>query len=147
MTNETGVTTAMSSGRARADMIFAWVAALTVLAVVVQIFLAGVGVFGINAAKPKDASSFDPHRIFGDVIGVLALVMVILALVARVSKAAIWGSVVLLLLSEVAQRALASAGESNKWVGGLHAGDGALILVLVLWLTAQSHRRMAAAQR
>jgi hypothetical protein len=133
----------MSGAGRTADKIFAWLAALTALAVVVQVFLAGVGVFGIDAAKPEDASSFDPHRALGEIIGGLTLLMLIAALIARASKRVMWTSIVLFLLAEFAQHGLASGGNSNKWVGGLHALDGVVILLIALWLHLDSRSRLS----
>ena len=132
----------MSGASRVADKIFAVLAAITALALLVQVFLAGVGVFGINAAKPEDASSFDPHRALGEIIGGLALLMLIAALVARASKRVMWSSIVLFLLAEFAQHGLASGGNDNKWVGGLHALDGVIILLLALWLHLDSRPRL-----
>ena len=89
----------MSGASRVADKIFAVLAAITALAILVQVFLAGVGVFGINAAKPEDASSFDPHRVLGEIIGGLTLLMLIAALVARASRRVMWASIVLFLLA------------------------------------------------
>jgi Family of unknown function (DUF6220) len=125
-----------------AGKIFAGVAAITALAVVVQVFLAGSGVFGIDAAKVEDAGSFDPHRVLGEVIAGLTLVMLIAALVARAAKRIMWASIVLFLLAEFAQHGLASAGDSNKWLGGLHALDGVVILLIALWLHLDSRSQL-----
>src|SRR3954466_2188239 len=133
----------MSAATRTADKIFAGLAALTALAVVVQVFLAGVGVFGMDAPKAEDAGSFDPHRVLGEIIGGLTLLMLIAALVARASRRVMWASIVLFLLAEFAQHGLASGGNSNKWVGGLHALDGVVILLLALWLHLDSRPRLA----
>jgi len=135
---------AVSPARRNADTIFTWLAALTALDILVQVFLAGVGAFGDHARKVEDATSFDPHRFNGEIVAGLTLLMLIAALVARASKFQIWGSVVVFLLAEVAQHGLASGGDSNKWVGGLHAFDGILILLLVIGLHVTSRRRIGA---
>jgi uncharacterized protein DUF6220 len=132
----------MSPASRTADKIFAGLAAITALAVVVQVFLAGVGAFGMNAAKVEDAGSYDPHRVLGEVIGGLTLLMLIAALVARASRRVMWASIVLFLLAEFAQHGLASGGDSNKWIGGLHAFDGLVILLLALWLHLDSRPRL-----
>ena len=49
----------------------------------------------------------------------------------------------LALLVIVAQSGLA-AGDSNKWLGGLHALDGMVILLLSLWLAITAWRRRQA---
>jgi hypothetical protein len=125
-------------------VVYGYVAAFFVLGVLVQVFLAGVGVFGINASKVADASSFDPHRAWGTVLMVIALVLLILALIAWASRATVIGTLVLALLVIVAQSGLAAAGDSNKWLGGLHALDGMVILLLSLWLAVTAWRRTRA---
>ena len=53
---------------------------------------------------------------------------------------------VLALLVIVAQIGLAAAGDNNKWIGGLHALDGMVILLLSLWLAITARRRRTAAR-
>ena len=48
---------------------------------------------------------------------------------------------VLAVLVTVAQVGLAVAGDSSKWVGGAHALDGMVILLLSLWLAIAAMRR------
>jgi hypothetical protein len=52
---------------------------------------------------------------------------------------------VLALLVIVAQTSLAAAGENSKWIGGLHALDGMVILFSSLWLAITARRRRTAA--
>ncbi|HUY47046.1 MAG TPA: hypothetical protein VMV92_15150 [Streptosporangiaceae bacterium] len=47
----------------------------------------------------------------------------------------------LALLVVVAQVGLAAAGDSDKWIGGAHALDGMIILLLSLWLAISAWRR------
>jgi cytochrome b561 len=118
--------------------VYSGLTSLLALAVVVQVFLAGVGVFGVDSTDLDKASSFDPHRALGNVIGGLALVILLAAVIARAPARAVWGSIVLFLLAGFAQTGLAAAGDDNKWVGGLHAADGVVILLLALWLHLDS---------
>lgn len=144
MTMKTGVAAAQeprSGFRRGADVAYGYLAALFVLGVLVQVFLAGVGVFGINARKVANASSFDPHRAWGSVLMVFAIVLLIVALAAWQSRGTVIGTFVLALLVIVAQNGLAAAGDSNKWFGGLHALDGMVILLLSLWLAIAARRR------
>jgi hypothetical protein len=127
--------------RRGADLAYGYLAAFFVLGVLFQVYLAGVGVFGINARKVADASSLDPHRMWGSVLMVLALVLLILALVARQSAAVVLSTLLLAVLVIVAQMGLAAAGDSNKWLGGAHALDGMIILLLSLWLAIAAWRR------
>src|SRR4051794_4507979 len=105
----------MSGASRTADKIFAWLAAITALAVVVQVFLAGVGVFGMNAAKAEDASSFDPHRVLGEIIGGLTLLMLIAALVARASRRGMLGHHPVFLPPGVAPHRVPAGWNTNKW--------------------------------
>jgi heme A synthase len=82
-----------------------------------------------NALKIADASSFQAHRVFGLVLGATSLVLLILALLARQSRRTMLAALVLMLLAVTAEGALASAGESSKWVGRLHALDGTVVLL------------------
>ena len=125
----------------KADTVFAYLAALLVLAVIVQFFLAGLGVWGIDQRKLDKATSIDPHRVFADVIALIALLMFIAALVARTSKARIWVSITIVVLAAVVQSLLAAGGEHQHWVGGLHVLDGLVILGLAGWMhsSTRSH--------
>ena len=122
------------------DTVYGYLLGLFVLGVLVQIYLAGVGAFGRH-----QRGSFDPHENFGHALGIAAIVLLVLALVARVSRRTMIWAFVLALLTEVAQEGLASGGRSDKWVGGLHAFDAALILALSVWLLAWHRRRRAIA--
>ncbi|HEY6275712.1 MAG TPA: DUF6220 domain-containing protein [Streptosporangiaceae bacterium] len=141
-TGEAAVTQQRRGGvRGGFDLVYGYVTAFFVLGVLAQVFLAGVGIFGINAAKVGNATSLNPHRAWGTVLMVISLVMLILALVAWASRATVIWTFVLALLVIVAQSGLASAGEKNKWIGGLHALDGMVILLLSIWLAFAARRR------
>lgn len=120
--------------KATADKVFAYLAALLVLAIIVQFFLAGLGVWGIDQRKLGKATSLDPHRAVAGVVALIAVLMFIAALVARTSKAKIWVSISIAVLAEVVQSLLAAGGEHQHWVGGLHVLDGLIILGLAGWM-------------
>lgn len=125
----------VSGARAKADTVFAYLGALLVLAIVVQFFLAGLGVWGIDGHKDLGkATSLDPHRAVAGVIALIAILMFIAALVSRTSKAKIWVSIIIAVLAEVVQSLLATGGEHQHWVGGLHVLDGLIILGLAGWM-------------
>lgn len=128
--------------RRGADLGFAGLAGLFTLAVLAQVYLAGAGAFAPHTV----AHAFAPHEDLGNVLGIVAIVLFVLALVARVSTATVLGALVLALLTELAQHGLAQAGHHNRWVGGVHAFDGMLILMLALWLTVAGCRRRFAAR-
>jgi Family of unknown function (DUF6220) len=148
MTTKTGDVAATGQRRTGArgviDVVYGYLAAFFVLGVLFQVYLAGIGIFGINARKVANATSLNPHRAWGTVLMVIALVLLILALIAWASRATVIETFVLALLVIVAQSGLASAGESNKWIGGLHALDGMVILLLSLWLAIAAWRRRRA---
>jgi hypothetical protein len=144
MTEATTTTgTEVGGARAGADTVFAYLAALLVLGVVVQFFLAGLGVFSIPGHEDLGkVTSLDPHRALAAILAVIAILMFIAALVARTSKAKIWVSILVAVLAEPVQGLLASAGEDHHWVGGLHALDGLIILGLAGWLHRISRDRL-----
>jgi Family of unknown function (DUF6220) len=127
--------------RRGADLAYGYLAAFFVLGVLFQVYLAGVGVFGINARKVANASSLNPHRAWGSVLMLLAIILLILALAAWRSLAVVLSTLLLAVLVTVAQVGLAAAGDSNKWLGGAHALDGMIILLLSLWLAIAAWRR------
>jgi hypothetical protein len=146
-TSDVPVSQQRPAGARRAvDVAYGYLAAFFVLGVLVQVYLAGIGIFGINSTKVADATSLDPHRAWGTVLMVLSLILLILALIAWASRATVIWTLVLALLVIVAQTALAAAGDNSKWFGGLHALDGMVILLLSLWLAIMARRRRTAAR-
>jgi hypothetical protein len=109
------------------------VAGLFVACVVVQVFLAGLGVFDSPAA-------FVTHREFGWLFGWLTLVMLVLALVGRAPRR-ITGSVVLLLVLFALQSVLVVVRTDLPAVAALHPLNGFAILALG-WMTARASWRV-----
>jgi Mn2+/Fe2+ NRAMP family transporter len=132
----------LSPTRQRFDGAYGYLLGVFVLAVLVQIYLAGVGAFGER--KSNSSGAFNPHEDLGHYLGIAAVVLFVLALVARESKNTVIGSLVLALLTEVAQEGLAQGGHNDKWVGGLHAFDAALILGVAIWQFYMWRRRQKA---
>ena len=144
MTETTVASNDLTGWRRGVDRAYVYLVTLFFVGVLVQVFLAGVGAFGVfdsHATKIADASSFDPHRALGNILGGVALILLILAALVRASRATWVGALVLAILAAVAQSGLAGGGEHSKWVGGLHALDGIIILLLSGWLTGMAHRR------
>ena len=83
-----------AGARRAVDVAYGYLAALFVLGVLLQVYLAGIGIFGINSAKVANATSLNPHRAWGTVLMVLSLVLLILALIAWASRD---GMVILML--------------------------------------------------
>jgi hypothetical protein len=97
--------------------------------VAVQFFLAGLGVFRNNPDPSKkivESSTFDPHRILGDVLTLVALIILVLAVVARRQiemSGLLFGLMVL-------QNVLAGVGTDTPVVGALHVLNGLLIVAV-----------------
>src|SRR4051794_30904426 len=110
------------------------VLALYLLLGVVQIFLAGLGVFSLFGSGP----GFDPHRTVGFIMSGVALVIVVMAVLARAGGRAIGVAVLLFLLAAVGQSLFASLGEDVAFWGGVHALSGLTTLGLAGFLQAQN---------
>ena len=143
MTETTTPATPVSGARRGASQVFAYLAALLLLGVIVQFFLAGLGTFDLHDQTLEHADSFQPHEALGHILAAVGLLMLIAAIVARTSKVAIWGSLALVVLIEVVQVALAANGEDHAWIGGLHALDGVIILGLAGWLHMSSRANLS----
>ena len=116
----------MAAARRIAWQIYRVVIALIAIACVVQIFLAGRGVFGIHgSASLDDQSSLNAHRDLGEIIGIAAIVVLILALIMWDKRLILW-TFILALLAEIVQHA--TALPKHPWVSGLHPVSGVAIL-------------------
>ena len=100
---------------------------LFVLVVIVQFFLAGVGVF-----NPSDSSDpFDPHQavgFLGTMVG--SALLLLLALIAWRDRVTTGGTALLFLLAAFVQPALAD----YSWAGPFHPVNGLVILGLSIAL-------------
>jgi hypothetical protein len=134
---------AVSPFRRGAFRCYRWVLLLFLLAGVVQIFLAGLGIFGLHGQKIGAAgeTALNPHRTLGFALGAAALVILLLAVAARAGARAIILSFVLVLLTGLVQSLLVSFADDHAVFGGLHAADGLLILSTPAYLYFWSRRR------
>jgi heme/copper-type cytochrome/quinol oxidase subunit 1 len=120
---------------------YQWALLAFLLAGVVQIFLAGLGAFRLQDQAAAGDSAFAPHRALGFSMGVVALVILVLAVIARPGARAVVGSAVLVLLTSLMQSLLAGFAEDHVVFGALHALDGLLILGIAACLYFWSRRR------
>jgi Family of unknown function (DUF6220) len=122
---------------------YRWLLLAFLLLGVGQIFLAGLGVFNLHGQElgADGETALNPHRNLGFAMGGLALIILILALIARPGARAIILSAVVFLLAFLAQSLLAGLGEDSPVFGGLHALDGLAILAIAGVLYASSRRR------
>ena len=116
--------------------------ALIAVACLVQIFLAGRGVFGIaSGVSLDDQKSLNAHRDLGEVIGIGTIVVFVLALVLWDKRLIAW-TFVLAVLAEVVQHA--TALPKHPWVAGLHPVSGVAILGISAYLAHAAWAKHAA---
>jgi hypothetical protein len=117
-----------------------WLALLIAVAIVVQVFLSGVGVFGAN--------SFDAHESFGWMIHSAAILLFILALIGPRTRRAIGMSFGLLVLMTI-QIELVGARDDEPYVAAFHPVLALFVLGLAvhIGMPALSRRRGASAPR
>ncbi len=110
---------------------------------VAQIFLAGLGVFRLQdqtLGGTGGDTAFAPHRAVGFSMAGVALLILLLALLARAGARAITGAAVLVVLTSLMQSLLAGLADNHAVYGGLHAFDGLLILGLATYLYVRSRQ-------
>jgi hypothetical protein len=128
---------------------FTGLTTLLLLAVVAQFFLAASAAFDDTA--PND-ESFQTHRALGYGIVLFAVLVTIVAAVARMPGRLIGmtGLVAGLAVVQSVIRALANAvGDTGKLVFGLHAVNGLVIVALlgmIVWRARELSRSAAPAQ-
>jgi hypothetical protein len=117
-----------------------WLALLVALGVIVQVFLAGLGIFG--------AESFDAHEGFGWTLHTAAIVLFLLALIGPRTRATIGMSFGLLALMTV-QIMLVGARDDTPWVAAFHPLLALFVLGLAfhIGMPALSRRRGVTAPR
>lgn len=121
------------------DIAYAWLSGLFLLAILAQMFLAGLGAF---QHKDSPGPGFGPHVALGNRLGIAAGIIFLVALIAWVSWRIVACALVLAVLSEGAQHALAQFGWDNQWIGAAHALDGMVILLLAAGIAVTSYRRV-----
>ena len=116
---------------------YRWLLLVFVVAGVVQVFLAGLGVFHLHSYgldAPAGDSALDPHRTLGFAMGGIALLILVLALAARPGGRAIAWAVVLVVQTDLLQSLFAGLGDDSPVWGGLHALDGLLAIAVACYL-------------
>lgn len=125
-----------SGARQTATMIVRYGAMVFGVVVLVQFYLAGSGIFAATGPV-KQAASLDPHRMLGDILAVLALLLLVGAIVARPGRRVLTTVIVLFVLTGI-EGLVAIIGTSTPAVGGLHPVIAAVIFALTalipLWL-------------
>jgi hypothetical protein len=102
-----------------ARIAYRYLAAVFIVDVLVQLFLAGAGVFSAGAGTAaRESSALDPHRVNGMAVMLLALLILAVSLLARNGR---WRWALPLFVLTLLQPVLAVAG-------GLHVLNAAAIL-------------------
>jgi hypothetical protein len=108
---------------------YRWLLLVFLVACGAQIFLAGLGVFSFGGGDSAGgASAFDAHRSLGYALGAAAVLILILALIARPGVLPLGLAVLLAVQANLLQSLLAGLADNTALYGGLHALDGVLIL-------------------
>ena len=115
-----------------ARLAFGWIAWLFVACVIVQFFLAGMGVFA-------GAANFATHRDFGYLFGWLLVLLLIAAIVGRMGSRAIGGALLLMVLFAM-QSVFVALRDSLPVVAALHPLNGVAIFTLALYLARATMR-------
>jgi hypothetical protein len=113
--------------------IVAW---LTVVGLVVQVWLAGRGVFDTTAG-------FDPHRSLGYTLSLLPIVLLVLGLVGGMGRRPALLAIAIFLLI-VLQSVFVVLRSSQPSIAALHPVNGFLILLTAIVLARDSMRMRTA---
>ena len=132
----------MSGVRRGARSVLKWFSPLYVVLIIVQMFLAGEGVFRLRTVYDSDtckravcggSTSLDPHRFLGFLLTEpLAFLFLVTALLAWHPDLRVRVVSIVVPILTFFQLVLAGIG---KWVGGLHVLNAVLILAMYGWLT------------
>jgi len=135
--------------RRRATSVLKWFSGLYVVLIVIQVYLAGEGIFGLNLIKHSDdcdkhsanlsaspcignTDTLDAHRGLGFFLTFPgAILFLIVALVAWHPSTRIRVISILVPILTFVQMLLPGGG---RWVGALHPVNAILILGMYLWL-------------
>lgn len=104
---------------------YSLVAWLFAVAAVIQIYLAGLGVFATDG--------FEQHRNVGYGIGILGLILLVLAFAAKMPLRVVAATALLLVLM-VLQSVLVFMKTDQPNIAALHPVNGFLIVLLAVWI-------------
>ena len=124
----------MAGVRNGARVVLRYLAPLFVVAIIVQVFLAGEGIFGIKAGKElDDQKTLDPHRALGFILADPgALLLLIVALLAWLPDKRLRIVSIALPFLLFIQGILGGAG---RWGGAFHPLNAFLLLALFGYLS------------
>jgi hypothetical protein len=121
------------------ERVHAAVAGLFVVAIVVQVFLAGAALANLGGS-----GNFSTHIDFGYTwIGIAALALLVTALVARRPRRDV-GIVAAIVVLYVVQTILPSARTSTPWIAALHPVNALFLFGLAAWYARRTWRAVMA---
>ena len=109
-----------------ARIAYSLVAWLLAAAAIIQIYLAGLGVFTVS-------SGFEQHRNVGYAIGVLGLILLVLSFAAKMPMRVI-GATALLFVLMIVQSVLVFMKTDQPNIAALHPVNGFIIVLLSVWI-------------
>ena len=137
----------MTGVRRVAGSVMKWFAAVYVVAIVVQVFLAGEGIFGLYNIEHSDkcdkagascianSKTLDPHRALGFILTLPgAVLFLIVALLAWHSNKRVRTVSIVVPILTFVQMVLPGLG---RWGGAFHPLNAILVLGLFGWLAHQ----------
>jgi hypothetical protein len=104
---------------------YSLVAWLLAIAAIIQIYLAGQGVFATGG--------FEQHRNVGYGIGILGLILLVLAFAAKMPMRVI-GATALLFVLMIVQSVLVFMKTDQPNIAALHPVNGFVIVLLAVWI-------------
>jgi hypothetical protein len=146
--------------RRGAQSVLKWFSGLYVVLIVIQVYLAGEGIFGLNVIKHSEdcdkkgadlaaahcignSTSLDAHRFLGFLLAFPgAILFLIVALVALHPNTRIRTISIVVPILTFVQMLLPGGG---RWVGALHPVNAILVLGLYGWLFYTLRREPATA--
>ena len=122
----------MTAVRNGAWVVLKYVTTLFFVGVIVQFFLVGYGLFAMkHGATIDNAKSLDPHRGLGFILSDLgAILLLVLALLARPQPPKLLGAWILLAVLAFVQGILATVGFKHWGVGMFHPVNAVILLGL-----------------
>ena len=135
--------------RRGAASVLKWFSGLYVVLIVIQVYLAGEGIFGLNVIKHSDdcdkkgaainaapcignSKTLDAHRALGFILTFPgAILFLICALIAWLPNKRMRVISILVPILTFVQMLLPGGG---RWVGALHPVNAILILAMYVWL-------------
>jgi len=117
---------------------------LFTLGVVVEFFLAGLGVFRVQdgASASRFDHVFGPHRTLGNVLLILALLVLVAAILARLGRVRV---LISLLVPLLVYLQFVFADHGSTWFRALHPVNAVLVLALAGSFTGRLWREHRAA--